>query len=267
MPTIPNLRELVKTRDRVLSSVLIGQLCDPKIVEIMGLSGLFDIVWFDQEHVGLTIPEIEHAARAARAVGVPSFVRLYAQNHTDVMRPLEAGSDGIMAAMVKSAAETAKIVEWARFWPEGLRGVNGSGVDGRFGGYSSRDDYSREANRRAFVAIQIETAEAVAEVEAIAKVPGVDMLFVGPADLSQALGIPGQFDHPKLWEAVDRVAAACSAADIPWSALAVGVPMADEFVKRGCRFLTHSVDVWLVRSGLTALEATWRETFGRRFDD
>jgi len=258
-----NLRELVRKRDRILTSILIGQLCDPKLVEIFGMSGLFDIVWFDQEHVGLTIPQIEQAARAARAVGVPTFVRLYAQNHTDVMRPLEAGSDGIMAAMVKSAEETRRIVEWARFYPQGMRGINGSGVDGKFGGYASRDEYYEEANRRAFVAIQIETAEALAEVEAIAQVPGVDMLFVGPADLSQALGIPGQFEHPRLWEAVAKVAAACKSADLPWSALAVGTAMGEKFVDLGCTFLTHSVDVWVVRSGLEQLGSSWTGIVGK----
>jgi len=258
-----NLRELVRNRDRILNSILIGQLCDPKLVELFAMSGQFDVVWFDQEHAGLTIQQIEHAARAARAVGLPSFVRLYAQNHTDVMRPLEAGSDGIMAAMVKSAEETRKIVEWARFYPQGMRGINGSGVDGKFGGYASRDAYYEEANRRAFVAIQIETAEALAEVDAIAKVPGVDMLFVGPADLSQALGIPGQFEHPRLWEAVARVASACGSANLPWSALAVGTAMGEKFVELGCTFLTHSVDVWVVRSGLDQLGSTWAGIFGK----
>lgn len=266
MPAVsrPNLRELVKDRSKVFSSLLIGQLCDPKFVELACMSGRFDVVWFDQEHVGLTIPQIEGAARAARAVGVPSFVRLYAQNYADVMRPLEAGADGIMAAMVRSAAEVEKIVEWSRFYPQGMRGINGTGVDGRFGGYASRDAYFEDSNNRVFVAIQIETAEALAEVDAIAKTPGIDMIFVGPADLSQSLGIPGQFDHPKLWEAVDRVAAACQSANLPWAALAVGVPMAQKFVDRGCTFLTHAVDTWLVSSGIATMADTWQPIFGAK---
>ena len=256
-----NLRELVRDPKRILSSALIGQLCEPKFVEILCMSGKFDVVWFDQEHVGLTMPQIEHAARAARSVGIPSFVRLYAQNYADVMRPLEAGSDGIMAAMVRTAAEVEKIVEWARFYPQGMRGINGSGVDGRYGGYASRDAYFEDANRHVMVAIQIETAEALAEAEAIARVPGVDMVFVGPADLSQSLGIPGQFDHPKLWEAIDRIAAACESAGVPMGALAVGVPMAMKFKERGCRFITHSVDTWLVQAGLAGLDEPWAEVF------
>lgn len=263
-PVRPNLRELVRNRSKVYSSLLIGQLCDPKFVELACMSGRFDVVWFDQEHVGLTTPQIEAAARAARAVGIPNFVRLYAQNYADVMRPLEAGTDGIMAAMVRSAAEVEKIVEWSRFYPQGMRGINGTGVDGRYGGYASRDAYFEDSNNRVFVAIQIETAQALAEVDAIARIPGIDMIFVGPADLSQSLGIPGQFDHPKLWDAVDRVANACKAADVPLAALAVGVPMAQKFVERGCTFLTHSVDTWLVSSGIASLDEAWSPVFGAK---
>src|SRR5436305_14229084 len=83
----------------------IGQLCHPKIVEIVGQHGGYDAVWLDQEHVGLTIPQIEEAARAARGVGLDSFVRLYATDYATVMRPLEAGAGGIMAAQGGSARE------------------------------------------------------------------------------------------------------------------------------------------------------------------
>jgi 2-keto-3-deoxy-L-rhamnonate aldolase RhmA len=259
-----NLRELVKDRSRVLSSLLIGQLCDPKFVELACLSGKFDIVWFDQEHVGLTTPQIEHAARAARAVGIPNFVRLYAQNYADVMRPIEAGSDGIMAAMVRTTAEVENIVRWSRFYPQGMRGINGSGVDGLYGGYASRDAYYQDSNARVFVAIQIETAEALAEVESIARVPGIDMVFVGPADLSQSLGIPGQFDHPRLWEAVDKVATACRAANLPWAALAVGVPMAEQFINRGCTLITHAVDTWAVNAGIAMIGEQWAGVFRKQ---
>lgn len=259
-PHAVNLRELARDTSRLLSGVLLGQLCYPKIVELVAMSGKFDVVWFDQEHVGLTTPQVEDAARAARAVGLPCFVRLYAQNYADVMRPLEAGCNGIMAAMVRSADEARKIVEWARFYPQGMRGINGSGIDGRFSsGYGSRDAYFEDANRHAFVSIQIETAEALAEVEAIAAIPGVDSIFLGPADLSQSLGIPGQFDHPRLWEAVDRVAAACKAANVPWAALSVGTPMARKFIERGCNFLTYSVDTWLIQAGLNGLDTQWAE--------
>src|SRR4029077_8948919 len=86
----------------------------------------------EQDHAGISIAQIEEAARAARGVGLDSFVRLTATDYATVMRPLEAGAGGIMAAQVRSAREAADVVRWAKFHPQGLRGVNGSGVDGRY---------------------------------------------------------------------------------------------------------------------------------------
>ena len=80
-----------------------GQLCSPKLVEIIGFQGGYDAVWLDQEHVGLTIPQIEDAARAARGVGLDSFVRLTATDYATVMRPLEAGAGGVMASMIPNS--------------------------------------------------------------------------------------------------------------------------------------------------------------------
>ncbi len=175
----------------------LGQLCHPKFVEIVGLQGGYDAVWLDQEHTGVTIAQLEDAARAARACGLDSFARIYARDYATVMRPLEAGVGGIMAAQVRSAAEAAQVVHWARFHPHGQRGVNGTGVDGRYGSMPLAD-YFRHAEDESFIAIQIEHADAVADVENIAALAGVDLLFIGPADLSQSLGIPGEWEHPRL---------------------------------------------------------------------
>src|SRR5437870_4994215 len=99
----------------------IGQLCHPKIIEIIGQQGGYDAVWLDQEHAGLSIAQIEHGCLAARSVGLDSFVRLAATDYATVMRPLEAGAGGIMAAQVRNARQTEEIVRWARFHPQGLR--------------------------------------------------------------------------------------------------------------------------------------------------
>jgi 2-dehydro-3-deoxyglucarate aldolase/4-hydroxy-2-oxoheptanedioate aldolase len=195
-----NLKALLK-QDRVLRLFMLGQVCSPKLVEMVGLYGGFDAVWFDQEHTGLTIGQIEEAVRAARAVGLDNFVRLAPTDYAAVMRPLEAGAGGVMAAMVRSASQVEEIVLWAKFHPRGLRGVNGSGADGRYGLLPGAE-YFRKANEETVVGVQIECAEAVEEVEKIAAIPDVDFLFLGPADLSQSLGIPGQWEHPRLWQAV-----------------------------------------------------------------
>jgi 2-keto-3-deoxy-L-rhamnonate aldolase RhmA len=241
---------------RVVRIFCAGQLCYPKIIEIVGQQGGFDAVWFDQEHCGLTTGQIEDAARAARGAGLDSFVRLYATDYATVMRPLEAGAGGIMAAQVKTARETADVVRWAKFHPMGLRGLNGTGVDGRYGTLPIAE-YFRRANAETFIAVQIENVEAVEEVEKIAAVPGVDMLFVGPADLSQSMGLPGEWEHPKLWNAYRRVAQAAKSAGIHWSILPRDPDYARRCVALGCSMLSIGLDVWTLERGLKSIETEY----------
>jgi 2-keto-3-deoxy-L-rhamnonate aldolase RhmA len=233
---------------------MIGQLCHPKIVEIIGVHGGYDAVWLDQEHAGLSIAQIEHACLAARSVGLDSFVRLAATDYATVMRPLEAGAGGIMAAQVKSAAEAEQVVHWAKFHPRGMRGVNGSGVDGRFSTIAM-PEYMQRANAETFVAIQIEHFAAVDDVEKIAAVKDVDMLFIGPADLGQSMGLVGDWDHPKIWQAIERVANAAKANGIHWAILPRNAAYAKRCVDLGCRMLSVGVDVWAVQRGLKAFLA------------
>src|SRR5947209_10548001 len=96
-------------QDRVVKVFALGQLCHPKLVEMVAWSGGFDAVWLDQEHVALTGSQIEEAARAARGAGIDSFVRLNATDYAAVMRPLEAGAGGVMASMVHSARQAEEV--------------------------------------------------------------------------------------------------------------------------------------------------------------
>jgi 2-dehydro-3-deoxyglucarate aldolase/4-hydroxy-2-oxoheptanedioate aldolase len=236
----------------------VGQLCHPKVIEIVGWHGGYDAVWLDNEHAGLSIEQIENASRAGRGTGLDSFVRLAATDYASVMRCLEAGAGGIMAAQVRSAAQVRDIVQWTKFHPQGLRGINGTGVDGRYGTTPFRE-YVQRSNAETFVAIQIEHADAVEEVEKIAAVPHIDLLFVGPADLSQSLGIPGDWENPKVWSAVERVARAAKAHGIHWAILPRDVEHARRCVALGCRMLSVGIDVWALQRGLTVFQKEFSE--------
>ena len=228
-----------------------GQLCHPKIVEIIGQHGGYDAVWLDQEHAALSIGQIEHACLAARAVGIDTFVRLAPTDYATVMRPLEAGAGGVMAAQVRSAAQAKDVMQWAKFYPRGLRGVNGSGVDGRYA-TMPMPEYLRRANDETFVAIQIEHIGAVEEVEKIAALADVDVLFIGPADLGQSMGLVGDWDHAQILQAIKRVAKAAAANRIHWAILPRNLAYARRCVDLGCRMLSVGLDVWMVQRGLQA---------------
>jgi 2-dehydro-3-deoxyglucarate aldolase/4-hydroxy-2-oxoheptanedioate aldolase len=232
------------------------QLCHPKLIEMVGLAGGFDAVWLDQEHAGLSLDQIEQTARAARLAGLDSFVRLAPTDYATVMRPLEAGAGGVMAAQVRGARQAEDVVRWAKFHPHGLRGVNGTGIDGRYGTLPLAE-YLRRANADTFLAIQIEHTDAVAEVERIAAIKEIDVLFIGPADLSQSMGIPGEWEHPRLWQAFERVAAAARAHGIHWAILPANPAHARRCVDLGCRMLSVGLDVWAVQRGLQAFLAEY----------
>jgi 2-dehydro-3-deoxyglucarate aldolase/4-hydroxy-2-oxoheptanedioate aldolase len=232
----------------------LGQLCHPKYLEILGQHGGYDAVWLDQEHAGLSIEQIEQACLASRAVGLDTFVRLAATDYATVMRPLEAGAGGVMAAQVRSAAQAEQVVQWTKFHPRGLRGVNGTGVDGRYGTIPMHE-YMSQANDNTFIAIQIEHFSAVEEVEKIAALPDVDVLFVGPADLGQSMGLVGDWDHPRIWQAIERVAKAARAHDTHWAILPRNAAYAKRCVDLGCRMLSVGIDVWAVQRGLKAFLA------------
>jgi 2-dehydro-3-deoxyglucarate aldolase/4-hydroxy-2-oxoheptanedioate aldolase len=236
-------------RGQVVKVFCVGQLCHPKVVEIVGQHGGFDAVWLDQEHAGLSTAQIELACLAARASGLDSFVRLAPTDYATVMRPLEAGAGGIMAAQIRSASQAREVVSWAKFHPLGLRGVNGTGVDGRYGTIPL-GAYLERANAETFVAIQIEHIDAVHDVEAIAAIPGIDVLFVGPADLGQSMGLVGEWDHADVWQAIERVARAARAHNIAWAILPRNPDYARRCVNLGCQMLSVGIDVWALQRGL-----------------
>lgn len=244
------LKELL-AQNKLVRVFGMGQLCQPKLVDIIGQHGGYDAVWLDQEHAGLSIAQIEQGCLAARAVGLDSFVRLAPTDYATVMRPLEAGAGGVMAAQVRSAAQAEEVLQWAKFHPRGLRGVNGSGVDGRYA-TMPLPEYMKRANEETFVAIQIEHIGAVEDVEKIAAIKDVDVLFIGPADLGQSMGIVGDWDHPKIWQAIERVARAAKASGIHWAILPRNAAYAKRCVELGCKMLSIGLDVWAVQRGLKA---------------
>src|SRR5437773_840601 len=147
------LKELLQ-QGKLVRVLCLGQLCTPKLVEMLAWFGDYAGLWFDQEHGSVSTEQLEHCARAARASGIDTFVRLAPTDYRAVMRPLEAGAGGIMAAQVRSARQTEEVVQWAKFHPRGLRGVNATGFDGRYGTLAM-PEYLRRANAETLIAIQI----------------------------------------------------------------------------------------------------------------
>lgn len=254
------MAESIKTRlqrgERVVVFA-VGRMFHPNIVQYLGMEGDFDGFWIDVEHGGLTVADVEVAAMAGRAHGLDCFVRVPPTDYATVTRCFESGASGVMAAQITSAAHAEEFVQWAKFAPRGHRGLNPLGYDGGYGSIPMADFASR-SNRESFVAIQIETAQAVEEVEGIAAIDGVDLLFVGPSDLSQAMGVIGDIMHERCLGAVDRIAAACLANGKQWGAVTPTPEYAELLADKGCTLISPTNDVKLVAAGLDSVRERFR---------
>ena len=199
-------RILSLLRQGQLPAVFKINLSEPRVVELAGLAGA-DAVWLCMEHVPNDWSGIEHQIRAARVHNIDALVRVARGSYSDYVRALEADAAGLIVPHVASADEARQIVDWVRFRPVGRRALDGGNVDGQFC-LLPMDEYLRHCNEEKVIILQIESPEAVEQVEAIAAVPGYNGIMFGPGDFSHRIGKAGQLDAPEVVAARKRVAAA-----------------------------------------------------------
>ena len=247
-------------RSRVLEKLRQGKVAcatnlswgvSPRIVEMAGIIG-YDSVWIDNEHRPFDDRDLSQLILATRCADIDALVRVRREEgYTAVSRPLEEGASGVICPRIVCPEEVEEIVGNAKFYPEGRRAMENVSPDADFG-FTDSLDYIAHANRETMVIIQIETKEALDCVEDIAAVPGVDLLFFGPGDMSQALGRPFDFDDSglKLEEPVRAIAAAADKAGIAWGTTVADAEAAKPFLDAGARWINVGGDYGILRSGL-----------------
>src|SRR5262249_41783149 len=142
-------------RGEILMVGAAGRIVHHNLLQMIGIHGGVQALWFDMEHIDYSTAKMEIGALACPSPGMDSFVRLAATDYAVVTRALEAGAGGVMAAQVRSAAEAEQVVKWAKFHPRGCRGLNTAGWDARFATMPAVK-FAEQSNRESFVAIQIE---------------------------------------------------------------------------------------------------------------
>lgn len=242
--------------------LMISEFAVPNIVAISTRIGYrFGIL--DCEHGAFDLREVSALAAAAAGQPFDLYVRIpvIAKEHIGPL--LDAGVDGIIAPMVSAPQQAADIVRLATYPPLGERGIS---LTRAHSGYHVTDQvaYTAAANQRVKVYAQVETTEAVAAAAAIAAVPGLSGLIVGPNDLLQSLGTPGEHANPALGQALRTVAAACATAGIDSGVISGRAEVVAEGASLGMNFLSMDSDVGnLIRGGLSALDrfdALWKDS-------
>ena len=244
------LRELLAASQLALGvSVMIPS---PHVVEMVGALG-FDWVLIDCEHGAIGPESVELMAMAAQGAGISAVARPPSADPGDILRLVDRGVDGIQVPHVGSADEAARVVAAVRFAPFGTRSL---AVGTRAGGYGlagTQADHAAAAHRDVLTCVQVEDVAALAHVDAIARVPGVDVVFFGPSDLSASLGHPGEGTHPDVRAAMDSAVARTVAAGAR-AGTAGGASALRHYATRGATyFYTHLPT--LLQSGAQALRA------------
>jgi 4-hydroxy-2-oxoheptanedioate aldolase len=231
------------------------------LVELAGKIG-FDCVWFDMEHRTFGLKELSEMALACRATGMEAMTRPVKGNYTSIMKPLEAGSTGLMVPHCLTAGEVRQIVSWAKYPPLGRRGFDNAGPDADYV-MAGMSEYVRHANEETFLMIQIEDREGVENIEEIAAIDGVDVIFVGPADLSMSYGVFPEFSHRYITQAIERIASA-AAKNKKWWGMPMGsVEKGKKLVGMGARFLTYGADLLALRDGFMSYRKSFEQVTGR----
>lgn len=227
-----------------------AMLGNPMAVELIGRAG-FDWVWIDNEH-GVSGPQdLLGQLQAAAIHQMPAIVRLPSNTLEHFKKVLDYGAAGVMVPYVNTAKEAEHAAKACRFAPDGTRGLATSTRATQFGiDFAS---YKAEADESVFCVVQIETPEAVENVDAIAAVEGVDALFVGPLDLSTSMGIQQQFEHPDFTSALDKTLKACRKHNKVAGILTPTADLAQKWTEIGFTFIVVGIEGGLLVKSLTGL--------------
>ena len=222
---------------------------EPSLIEYVGILG-WDFLVFDAEHGTLQPRDVEDLCRAVEPRGTTPLVRVTTNDAPTILRFLDTGAHGVHVPWVNSAAEVEKAVQAVKYMPRGMRGLAGSRAS-EWGLREPIGEYVRRANRETLVVIHIETQDAVDAIDDYIAIDGVDVLFLGPTDLSQSLGHAGNLGHPDVLAAMDRVAEAVVGSGKTLGLYAGTVDMTKEWLDRGARYFTTSLEPFL-RDGMRA---------------
>lgn len=213
---------------------------DPMFVEVVGLAG-FDFVILDSEHGPVEIDKQQNNIRAAESRNLVPIIRLKDKSENTIARALDIGAYGIQVPQVSTAKEASAIVKYAKFHPYGMRGVC------RFvraADYSAIDRYEYfESSKDNLIILQLEGIDAIKNLDEILKVDGVDILFIGPYDLSQSLGVPGKINDESVIEAMKKIIIKAKKYKKVIGCFVDTIEDLKMWKEMGVQYLSYSVDV------------------------
>ena len=220
------------------------KLASPELVVIMGRAG-FDYVIIDCEHGPLNVLEAQNMVRAAKLTGASAVIRVGANDPVMISRALDIGADAVQIPQISTKEDAERAAKAAKFAPLGERGVC---PFVRASQYSNieKHQYFKKSNEETMVIIHIEGAEGVKNIDEILSVDGIDVIFLGPYDLSQSLGVSGQVDHPKVVETMEEVVGKAKAKGKVVGVFVEDAETGHKWIDLGVKYISYSADTGII---------------------
>ncbi len=216
---------------------------DPAMIESMGYAG-FDFIIIDLEHGPNSILNAQHLVRAAEIAGAFPIIRVAENNASQIGSALDIGARGIQVPQIDTAHEARQAIEYAKFAPMGKRGVCRFVRAAQYS-HTNRFDYFKQANENLLI-MQLEGQKALDNIDEIISVTGLDIVFIGPYDLSQSLGFAGEINHPVVINEMKRIIEKCQAKGILTGVFTDQIADARKWIDLGVKYIAYSVDVGMM---------------------
>ncbi len=220
------------------------KITDPAVVEIMGFAG-FDFVIIDAEHGPISMENAQNMIRAAETTNITSIIRVANNDESLILRALDIGAQGVEIPQINCKSDALRAVKSVKYSPQGERGVCRYI---RAANYSSMDKfkYFKYANKETMIIAHIEGIEGINNLDEILLVSGIDVIFIGPYDLSQSLGVTGEVNHPLVIEKMKEVVLKCKQNKVAVGTFADDVETAKSWISLGVQYMSFSVDVGIL---------------------
>jgi len=240
---VPRLSVKARLRERGFVLGTFVEVGAPGLVEIVGLAG-FDFTVIDCEHAAFSGELVGELIRAAENASTSPVVRIRCNDPGAALEALDLGAAGLHIPQIASPEDALRAVRATKFPPLGCRGFNPYVRAAQYGTVGI-DTFRKASDEDTLVVLHIEAHESIGKIEEILAVPGIDVAFLGPYDLSQTLGIPGEVTHARVREAMRAVVRAAKPHGVAVGCFANDPEQAEIWLGEGVSYLTYSVDSWL----------------------
>ena len=249
-------------RKRILDKeVVVGlffKLNSQSAVEMVGNAG-FDFIIVDAEHSNFSPYDVEGLIRAAECVGMSSIVRVKQSIPEDVLHALDSGADGVQIPSITSITTAQEVCNSSKYYPEGSRGLSLTQRSARYSVWNKKEDYFKYSNENSLVVVHVENKEMAERIDELVKIPQVDVIFVGPGDLSQSMGKPGRMNDPEVVRVIESVFSKVLAAGKAVGIYCGSAESVKKYVSLGATYVAFGSDITAMASAFKSLKETYDE--------